>query len=248
MRNKGQGQRLVIAQRPRPLAKGRIRSRARQLHHRAAVGGKRVLKLVIPVQPRDFLDHIDLALHVQSPARNMHTKLRLVLPLGNQREAQTLQQPKDFPRVEPLAQNPPHLAQPQHHRRLIHWPRHHIHHVAHQLAATRLQNHLRHQIAGQHRRFKIGSALEPVRSIRMHAVPPCHLPHNPRIPPRRLDHNVPRLGGNHRVKSAHHPRKPDRFSSVADDKIFRSQLALDAIQSPKRFAHPRLPYNNLPAF
>ena len=44
------------------------------------------------------------------------------------------------------------------------------------------------------------------------------------------------------------PASPTGFSRVADDKIFRSQLALDAIESLKRLAVARLAHNNLPAF
>jgi hypothetical protein len=114
------------------------------------------------MQPRDFFDHVNLALHIEPPARNVHAEPRFVLALGNQGKAKPLQHAEDEPCVETRTQNAAHFADMQHDWGRIHRLRDHVDHIANQFAAARLQNHLRHQIARQYRRFEIGAALKAV--------------------------------------------------------------------------------------
>ena len=198
-----------------PLPECRIHLCARQFHHGAAVSRQRVRELVVPVQPRDLFDHIDLALHIQSPAGNLHAKLRIILPLGNQLESEPLQQTgRSVPRSRLLAQNPPHLAHMQNHRSLVH------------LSARPRRPHrppvLRRptpESSAPPDRTTARSTRNPrPRSKRCDAsvcnpVPPRHLPHNARIPPGGFNHDVPRLLGDHRVVSAHDARRVRQVSS-----------------------------------
>ncbi len=150
--------------------------------------------------------------------------------------------------IEISAQNTLHLGDPQNDRRLVHARRDHIDDVANQFPAAGLQNHLRDEIAGQDGRFKIRSAFKAVGGVGMQAMPARHFADDPGIPPRRLDHDVPRFLGNHGVVAAHHSREPYRLFRVADDEVFRSELALDAVESFQRLAIAGLAHDNLPAF
>ena len=123
-----------------------------------------------------------------------------------------------------------HLRKPQHHRCLIHLSGHDIDHTADQFSAARFQNQRRHQIARQNRRLKIRSPLKAVRSVGVQPMPPRTLAHGQRIPPRRLDQNIPRLLGDHRVVPAHHSGKRDRLLRISHNQIFRSKRALHAIE------------------
>ncbi len=182
------------------------------------------------MQPRDLFDHIDLALHVKAPTRNLHPKLRVGLSLRDQRETQFLQDPEDLTHLQIRAQDAPHLGNSQHHRCLVHLLRYHVNRVANQFAAARFKNQRRHQVARQNRRLKIRSALESVRCVGVNPVPPRHLPHDPRVPPRRFNQNIPRLVGNHRVEPAHDPCKPHGLLRVGDHQIFGSKRAFYTVQ------------------
>ena len=75
----------------------------------------------------------------------------------------------------------------------------------------------------------VAAALEAMRRVGMKPVPPRHLAHDRGIPPRRLDEDIPRLLGDHRVITAHYASQSHRPLRIADGKVFRSELALDAI-------------------
>ena len=72
------------------------------------------------MQPGDFFNYVDLAFHIQPPARYLHPELRIALAFGDEVETQPLQQPEDVPRVEVPTQNPVYLGDPQNYRSLVH--------------------------------------------------------------------------------------------------------------------------------
>ena len=126
--------------------------------------------------------------------------------------------------------------------------RDHVDGIADQFAAAGFQNHLRHQIAGQHGRFEIRAALEAVRSVGVQAVPPRHLADDSWIPPGRLDHDVAGLVGDHGVVSAHDAGEAYGLLRVADDQIFCRELAFDSVERFQRLPCASLPDNDLIAF
>src|SRR5277367_1281072 len=79
-------------------------------------------------------------------------------------------------------------------------------------------------------------------------MPPRHLAHDARIPPRRFDYDIARLLGDHRVVAAHHAGETDGLFRVANDEVFGSELALDSVESLQRLAGARLANDDLPAF
>src|SRR5215469_7059527 len=113
MRDEGQRYCLVVSQCQRALTQTPVDRRVRQLDDSAAVGGQCIRELIVSMQPRDLFNHIDLAFHIQTPARDMYAELRIALALRNQGESQPLQQTEDEPRVQTSAQNPPHLSHMQ---------------------------------------------------------------------------------------------------------------------------------------
>src|ERR1700746_3098846 len=117
------------------------------------------------MQSCNLFDHIDLALDIQPPTRNLHPELLITLPFRDKLESQPLQQSVDQARIQPSAENAPNFAHVQENRSLIHTLGDHVDHIADQFSATRFQNHLRDKIAGKHGGFEICAALEAVRCI-----------------------------------------------------------------------------------
>ena len=61
------------------------------------------------MQPRDFFNHINLALHIQPPARNVYEKLAAIQSRGNGIEPKLLQDAKNVSFFQIAAQYPPHF-------------------------------------------------------------------------------------------------------------------------------------------
>ena len=109
-------------------------------------------------------------------------------------------------------------------------PRDHVDDIADQFAAAGIQNHLRHQIAGENGGFEIGAAFEAVGSVGVNAVATGHLADDSWIPPCRLDHDVASLLGDHGVVSAHDSGEAYGLFGVADNEIFFRELAFDSVE------------------
>src|SRR5947199_3352208 len=77
---------------------------------------------------------------------------------------------------------------------------------------------------------------------------PRHLAHDRGIPPRRLDHNVARLLGDHGVVAAHDSGEAHRLFRVADYEIFGGQLAIHAVESLERLPRASHAHDDLSAF
>ena len=237
MRDECQRQSFVVSERQSPLPECRIHLRARQLHHGAAVGGQRVRELVVPVQPRDLFDHIDLALHIQPPAGNVHAKLRIVLPLGNERESEAASAMR---RSVPGPDCRPECAAPRSHAARPEPDPSSARSTSTTSPTSSPPPDSRIIFATRSHDSTVDSKSAP-RSKRCDAsvcnpVPPGHLAHNARIPPRRLDHDVSRLLRDHRVVSAHDAGEADWFLRVAHDQIFRRELALHAVERLQRLS------------
>src|SRR5580765_2135555 len=120
MRDERQRNRFVVPESKGSLTQVAVNGCVRQLNHGTTVRRKRIRKLVVSVQPSNLLDHVDLALHIQAPARNLYAELRIRLSLGNQVESEPLQQTKDQPRIQALTKNAAHFADAKQDGRLIH--------------------------------------------------------------------------------------------------------------------------------
>ena len=200
------------------------------------------------MQARNLFDDIDLAFYVEAPAWNRDAKLGILLSFRNQDESQALEQTIDLAHIQIAAENAVNFGNAQQDRSQIQGPRDHIDGIADQFAAAGFQNHLRDQIAGENRGFEIGAAFEAMRSVGVQAVAARHLADDSWIPPRRLDHDVAGLLGDHGVVPAHDSGEADRLLRVADDEIFGGELALDAIERLERLAVAGLADNDLSAF
>ena len=147
-----------------------------------------------------------------------------------------------------LAQNALHLAEIEFDRSEIELAGDHVDDVADQRSAAGRENQFGDAIGRRHGRFEIRAALEAMRSVGVNAVALRHAPHRDRIPPCRLDQDVLRLLGDHRVEAAHHSGEADRLFGVGHDQIFGRELALDAIERLQRFAGACLANDQPPAF
>src|ERR1019366_8069599 len=108
-RNKGQRNGFVVTERQQSRAQPRVFVRIGQFPNLAAVGGKRVWKLVVSVQPRQFFDDVDLALDVETPARDVDQVS--IFAARKHRETETSKDAADFKRTECLAENAAHFPQ-----------------------------------------------------------------------------------------------------------------------------------------
>src|SRR5579871_3673100 len=109
MRNERQRNCLVVPQRKGTITKSCIHGRMRPFDHSSAITRQGIGELVVPVQPRDFFNYINLALNVQPPAGNVNPELNVPLALRNKRESQALQQSKNLPCIESASENAMHF-------------------------------------------------------------------------------------------------------------------------------------------
>ena len=104
------------------------------------------------------------------------------------------------------------------------------------LSAAGLDNSLRHQRACDGCCVVISAALETMRGVCVQAVALGGLADGNRIEPRRLDQNIFRLLGDHRVEAAHDSGERDGLFGIGDDQVFRRKFAVNAIERLQRFA------------
>ena len=120
--------------------------------------------------------------------------------------------------------------------------------LAVQLAPGAGQNQLCYAIAGQRSDAVVGTSLEAVRGVGVHAMSLGHAADGRRVEPRGLDQYVLRLLGDHGVEAAHHAGERDRLLRIGDDEIFGCQLAVDAVESLQDFAFERATHDDRTAF
>src|SRR5689334_12863093 len=183
------------------------------------------------MQARNLFDYIDLAFYVEAPAGDGHAEFGVLLAFRNQDESETLQQTINLAGIQIAAENAVHLGNAQQDGGQIQGPRDHVDGIADQFAAAGVQNHFRHQIAGENGGFEIRAAFEAVRSVGVQAVAARHLADNSWVPPCGLDHDVAGLVGDHRLVSAHDSGEAYGLLRVADDEIFFRELAFDSVES-----------------
>ena len=82
----------------------------------------------------------------------------------------------------------------------------------------------------------------------MQRMTPRHFANDSRIPPCRLNQDVPSLFGDHGVVPAHNACQSDRLLRVAHNEVFGAQLALYAIQGLESLAVASFAYHDLSTF
>src|SRR5579863_1917803 len=165
MRNERQRDRFVVSQCQSPLAESRVHGGARGVDYRAAVSGQSICEFVVAMQAGNFFDDVDLALHIQSPTRDLHAKLRVGLPLRYHAKAQVLEDAENLSGIQIPAEDALDFGKPQYYRGLVELSRDHIDGIANQFSSARVQNERSHQIARQNRGFKIYSTLKAVGCV-----------------------------------------------------------------------------------
>ena len=119
MRDEAQRYGFVITESEQGRAYSGLLRGFRSFDDRARKSRQRIRKLVVPVQPGDFFDQIDFAFYIKPPARNTNRKFRLRAGLGNELEAEPLENRDDLMGFKLRAENALHLGNAEHDRRLV---------------------------------------------------------------------------------------------------------------------------------
>src|SRR6266851_5100392 len=77
----------------------------RSFHHGAGISRQRIGELVEAMQASDLFNQIDLAFHVQAPARNVDGEIRVPAPFRHQLKTQLLQNAENLVGLELLPEN-----------------------------------------------------------------------------------------------------------------------------------------------
>ena len=135
VRNECQRHRFVVAERQQRSSKLVVFLRIRRFHHCPGIRRQRIGEFVVAVQARDLFDQIDLAFHVQTPARNVDGEIRVAAPLRHQLKTQLLQNAENFVGLELLSENAVHFRKMQGHGSQIHLAGHRVDRAAVQFAS-----------------------------------------------------------------------------------------------------------------
>src|ERR1035437_3634939 len=92
---------------------------------------------------------------------------------------------------------------------------------------------------GDGRGAKVGAAFEAVARVGVEPVAARGAAHSHGLEPGGLDEHVGGGGSNHRVPPAHDACKAERLHVVGDDKVFRVESALDAVEGLELFTFAR---------
>src|SRR5215472_12781745 len=117
------------------------------------------------MQPRDFLDDVDLALDIEPPGWNRHFELIDTLMLGREFETETGQNPQDFFRVQRLSKDAAHFGEAQQDWGLIPPSHDYVDYVTRERPTPGCKNQLGHPVGGDNSRLVVSAALEPVRGV-----------------------------------------------------------------------------------
>src|SRR5258706_7337955 len=189
------------------------------------------------MQPRDFFDQVNLALDVEPPTRNVYEVSLLIA--RDQPEAETGQDTVDFTIADLFAEDSFDFTAVRFVGRQIELARDHVNHATNQFASG-VEDQLCHSISRWHGRFEIRTTFEAMRRVGMNPVALRHAAYRHRIPPSRLDQDIPCLVGDHGVVAAHDAGEADWLLCVSDYQILGRERAFNTVESLQSFTSLRL--------
>ena len=185
----------------------------------------------VAVNPGDFLDQVDLAVEVASPARGLESG-----GLGraaHRLQAERQQDPGDLARVDRDPQDPGDLVEPEGDRRPLDAEPARVDHAGVERSSRRLEDQLGAATAGPLGRLGVDRPFEPVARIAVEAEGPRSLPDVQGVEPRGLDQDVGRTRADLGLEPTHHAAQADRLRGIGDHEHVGGQLvglAVDRLQ------------------